>query len=76
MMSFIQAAKNYELLAVEAAVTGNYHAALEALVANPLIISFDQAKSALNELLVAHKKYLPLFHDSIEKIERDEDPLQ
>lgn len=75
MMSFIQAAKNYELLAVEAAITGNYHAALEALVANPLVVSFHQAKSALNELLVAHKEYLPLFHDSIEKIERGEDPL-
>lgn len=75
MMSFIQAAKNYELLAVEAAVTGNYHAALEALIANPLIVSFNQAKSALDELLVAHKDYLPLFHDSIEKIERGEDPL-
>lgn len=75
MMSFIQAAKNYELLAVEAAVTGSYHAALEALVANPLVVSFNQAKNALNELLVAHKTYLPLFEDSIAKIERGEDPL-
>jgi 6-phospho-beta-glucosidase len=75
MMSFIQAAKNYELLAVEAAVTGNYHAALESLIANPLIVSFHQAKAALNELLVAHKQYLPLFSDSIAKIERGEEPL-
>jgi 6-phospho-beta-glucosidase len=76
IMSFILAAKNYELLAIEAATTGNYHAALEALIANPLIVSFEQAQKSLNALLVAHKEFLPLFKESIEKIERGDDPLK
>src|SRR5271157_1377412 len=75
IMSFIQAAKNYELLGVEAAVTGDYHTALEALIANPLVISFNQAKSALDELLVAHKANLPNFANAISILESGGDPL-
>jgi 6-phospho-beta-glucosidase len=75
MMSFILAAKNYELLAVEAAVTGSYHAALEALMANPLVLSYHQAKAALDELLVAHKVHLPNFGEAIGRLEKGEDPL-
>lgn len=74
MMSKIYAAKEYEKLAVEAAVTGSYHAALEALVANPLINSYYNAKSALDELLVAEKEYLPQFKEAIEALEKGEKP--
>lgn len=74
MMSKIYAAKEYEKLAVEAAVTGSYHAALEALVANPLVNSYYNAKGALNELLIAEKDYLPQFKDAIEALERGEEP--
>lgn len=74
MMSKIYAAKEYEKLAVEAAVTGSYHAALEALVANPLINSYDHAKAALNELLILEKDYLPQFKDTIEALEKGEEP--
>ena len=74
MMSKIYAAKEYEKLAVEAAVTGSYHAALEALVANPLVNSYYKAKSALNELLVAEKEWLPNFADAIAALEKGEEP--
>lgn len=74
MMSKIYAAKEYEKLAVEAAVTGSYHAALEALVANPLINSYYNAKAALDELLVAEKEYLPQFKEAIEALEKGEKP--
>ena len=74
IMSNLYAAKEYEKLAVEAAVTGSYHAALEALVANPLINSYYKAKSALNELLIAEKEWLPQFKDAIEALERGEEP--
>lgn len=74
MMSKIYAAKEYEKLAVEAAVTGSYHAALEALVANPLVNSYYKAKSALNELLVAEKEWLPNFADAIAAIEKGKEP--
>lgn len=74
MMSKIYAAKEYEKLAVEAAVTGSYHAALEALVANPLVNSYYKAKAALNELLVAEKEWLPNFAEAIAALEKGEEP--
>lgn len=74
MMSKIYAAKEYEKLAVKAAVTGSYHAALEALVSNPLVNSYYKAKAALNELLVAEKAWLPNFADAISALERGEEP--
>lgn len=74
MMSKIYAAKEYEKLAVEAAVTGSYHAALEALVASPLVNSYYKAKAALNELLVAEKEWLPNFADAIAALEKGEEP--
>lgn len=60
IMSFILSAKQYELCAVEAAMTGNYKMALEALVASPVINDFFNAKKCLDELLVSQKEYLPL----------------
>ena len=74
MMSKIYAAKEYEKLACEAAVTGSYHAALEALVASPLVDSYYKAKEALNVLLVAEKQWLPNFADTIAALERGEEP--
>lgn len=74
MMSKIYAAKEYEKLACEAAVTGSYHAALEALVASPLVDSYYKAKEALNALLVAEKQWLPNFADTIAALERGEEP--
>ncbi len=76
MMAFIQSAKKYELLAVEAAVTGDYKLALEAMIADPLVVSFYHAKKAFDELLIAHKEFLPKFADSIGKLERGENPLK
>lgn len=74
MMSKIYAAKEYEKLAVEAALTGSYHAALEALVANPLINSYANAKAALDELLIVEKEYLPAFKEAIENLEKGIEP--
>lgn len=74
MMSKIYAAKEYEKLAVEAAVTGSYHAALEALVCNPLVNSYYKAKACLNELLVAEKQWLPNFSESIAALEAGKEP--
>ena len=74
MMAKIYAAKEYEKLAVEAAVTGSYHAALEALVCNPLVNSYYKAEGALKELLVAEKQWLPNFAKTIAALERGEEP--
>lgn len=53
--------KSFEILAAKAAVEGDYNAALQALCINPLIPSDDLAKTILDEMMEAHKEYLPRF---------------
>ncbi len=57
----IQQIKSFELVAIEAAVTGSYEKALLALCINPLITSDKKAKIILDEMLEAHKEFLPQF---------------
>lgn len=66
----IQNMKGMEEAVIKAATTGSYGAALHAFTVNPLIPGGTIAKTILDELLIAHKDYLPLFKDSIEKIEK------
>ena len=61
--------KAMELLTIEAAVTGDYGTALQAFTINPLVPSGKTAKRVLDELLLAHKKYLPQFADKIKELE-------
>lgn len=58
----IQQIKSFELVAIEAAVTGSYEQALLALCINPLITSDVKAKEILDEMLEAQKTDLPQFH--------------
>ncbi len=57
----IAAVKNYEQLAVEAAVTGCRDTALLALTAHPLVKDYDKAKELLARMLEGNKQYLPQF---------------
>ena len=57
----MHAVKAYEELTIEAAIRGSREMALKALLIHPLVPSFDVAKKILNDLLEAHKKYLPKF---------------
>jgi len=57
----IAAVKNYEQLAVEAAVTGSRETALLALMAHPLVQDYEIAVPLLDELLEANRQYLPQF---------------
>ena len=57
----IQQIKSFERLTVEAAVEGNRLKALLALSINPLTPSDEVAKTVVDELLEAHKAYLPRF---------------
>ena len=57
----ISAVKNYEQLAVEAAVTGSRETALLALIAHPLVGDYDIAQKLLPDLLEQNKIYLPQF---------------
>jgi 6-phospho-beta-glucosidase len=68
---WLQLMKNMELCVLEAAVNGDYGMALEAFTINPQIVSGENAKRILDELLIAHKKYLPQFKDKIEELEKE-----
>ncbi|MEO2075298.1 MAG: 6-phospho-beta-glucosidase [Bacillus sp. (in: firmicutes)] len=58
----VQQMKSFERVAIEAAISGNYDQALLALTINPLVPSDRVAKVILDEMLEAHKDYLPQFH--------------
>lgn len=68
---WLQAMKNMELCVEEAAVTGDYGLLLQAFILNPLTVSGENMKNVLNELLIAHKKYLPRFADKIAELEAE-----
>lgn len=57
----IQQIYSFTKLAIEAAVAGSYEKALLALCINPLITNDVDAKKILDEMLEAHKDYLPQF---------------
>ena len=68
---WLQCMKNMEWCVEEAAVTGDYGKALQAFILNPQIPSGETAKRVLDELLLAHKKYLPQFADKIAELEAE-----
>jgi 6-phospho-beta-glucosidase len=57
----VQAVKAYEELAVVAGAEGDRKRALQALLAHPLVPSFEAARGLLDALLSAHHDYLPQF---------------
>lgn len=65
----IQLMKAMEELTIEAAITGDYSTALQAFTLNPLIPGGTIAKELLDEMLIAHKEYLPQFKGVINKID-------
>lgn len=46
---------------VEAGVHGDRHAALQALLLDPVITSISQAEAVLDEMLAVHQEFLPQF---------------
>jgi 6-phospho-beta-glucosidase len=62
----VQQIKSFERLGIEAAVTGDYATALTAMTINPLVPSDKVAKIILDEMLEAHKDYLPQFFKEVE----------
>lgn len=68
---YIQIMKAMEECTIKAALTGDYGTALEAFSINPLVQHGNEARSVLNELLVAHEKYLPQFKNKIEELKKE-----
>lgn len=58
----IQQIKSFEMLGAKAAAEGDYNAGVVAMTINPLVQSDKMAKILFDELLEAHKKYLPQFN--------------
>lgn len=61
VVGLIQQLKAFEILTTNVAISGNYNDALVAMSINPLVQSEITAKTILDEMLEAHKKYLPQF---------------
>lgn len=57
----VQQIKSFERVVIDAAVTGDYNKALLAMTMNPLVASDKMAKVLFDEMLEAHKEYLPQF---------------
>lgn len=57
----IQQLKQFEILTTDVALSGDYNKALLALTINPLVQSEKVAKKILDEMLEAHKEFLPQF---------------
>lgn len=68
---WLQVMKAMEQVTEEAAVTGDYNKALTAFILNPQVPSGATAKRVLDELLIAHEKYLPQFKDTIERLKEE-----
>lgn len=62
IIGLVSQIKSFEIVAAKAAVTGDYNTALTAMVINPLVPGEKVAKQILNEMLEAHKEYLPQFN--------------
>ena len=59
----LQVMKAMEELTIEAAVTGDYGKALQAFAMNPLVTSGAKARALLDEMLEAHKEFVPQFFE-------------
>ncbi len=61
---YIQMIKAYERHAVNAALTGDKSEAIRAMVMNPLMNDLNTSEACFEEMLEAHKQYLPQFNKS------------
>lgn len=61
MIGLMKAVKEYEKFTVKAGLTGDYDAALNALMVHPLIGDYYRAKGVIDEMLEANREYLPQF---------------
>ncbi|MGE5251869.1 MAG: 6-phospho-beta-glucosidase [Bacteroidota bacterium] len=58
----VQTVKAYEQLAIEAVLTGSRNTAIQALMANPLVGSFERANRFFQRVLENERQFLPQFY--------------
>jgi 6-phospho-beta-glucosidase len=61
LLGLVQAAKAYEMLAIQAAISGDRATALRALLANPLLGRWDTIVPLFDALLESNRQMLPRF---------------
>ena len=61
MLGLVQQVKAYERLTVEAAMTGDRDVAVKALMANPLVGTYERAQPLADALIDANRELLPRF---------------
>lgn len=61
VIGLVQSLKAFEVLTTNVALSGDYNDALYAMTLNPLVQDEKTAKAILDEMLEAHKDYLPEF---------------
>ncbi|ADL50831.1 6-phospho-beta-glucosidase [Clostridium cellulovorans] len=67
---WLQLMKAMEECTITAALSGDYGMALQAFMVNPLVQKGSEAIEVLNELLVAHERYLPQFKEKIAELKK------
>lgn len=65
---WLQVMKAMEECTIDAAISGDYGQALEAFCINPLVRNGKESIEVLNELLIAHERYLPQFSEKIAQL--------
>lgn len=65
---WLQMMKAMEECVIKAAITGDYGLALEAFYLNPMVENGRKTQRVLDELLVAHERYLPQFAEKIAEL--------
>lgn len=77
--AMLKSMKAMEQCVIAAALTGDYGMALQAFCINPLVKNGRDGRQVLDELLVAHEKFLPQFSDVIRSLKekgiRSSDPV-
>jgi len=61
MLGLVQAATSYEVLAIEAAISGDRTVAKRALLANPLVRQWHRASGVFDLMAPVNRRYLPAF---------------
>jgi 6-phospho-beta-glucosidase len=61
MHGLVEAARAYEELTIQAALSGDREVAARALLANPLVRTWELAEPLLDAILDANREHLPRF---------------
>lgn len=68
MRGQLQLMKAMEECVIQAAMHGDFGALKEAFMLNPLIVNGEEGEKVLQELLIAHERYLPRFSGEIDRL--------